>query len=353
MPSLPLLAPAHSEAIGEEAISSDIVGTGPYVLESWEADQQITLQANKNYWKGVPRVDTYIIKTIPEQATMIAELLNGTVDIVSGISFEYKDMLDGSDTVKTTSKLERRVIYIGFNTLDWSPNPQLKDVRVRQAINYAIDRDAIIQNVMGGFGKKLGSFWRADFAGYDASLESYYTYNPEKAKALLAEAGYANGFTIKLQSHTGATSKQHEISQAVAAYLANVGITCEVETIEYNTMRSIIINGQNQKLAEGMYTWSWAGKPGQTDSWMTGIIKSDGMSSYNNIEGYNELCDRILAIDYEAQRIPLYRDLQKMLVENPPYLYLFQLESIYGVNSRLDWVPSEHMYIRAYDMGVA
>lgn len=352
MADMYILEPGYSEQIGEEAISRDIVGTGPYIFESWVSNQQITLQANENYWKGVPEIDTYIIKTIPEEATMIAELMNGNVDVLANISFEYKDMFEGNEDIQTFKKLERRVLYNAFNTLSWSPNPELQDARVRQAMNFAIDRDAIIENVMGGYGKKLGSFWREDFAGYDASLESYYTYNPEKAKELLTDAGYADGFSITLQSHLGSTSKQHEISQAVAAYLGDVGITCEVETVEYNTMRSIIINGQNQELATGMFTWSWAGKPGQTDSWMTGIIKSDGMSSYNAIEGYDELCDEILAIDTEADRIPLYEELQKKLVEDPPYMYLFQMESIYGVSSRVNWVPAEHMYTLAYDMGV-
>lgn len=353
MSDMEVLSPAYAEKVGEEGSNSDICGTGPYILESWVPDQQITLVKNENYWRGEPEVDTFIVKNIPEESTMIAELMNGTVDVVSNISFEYKDMLEGSSIAHTAAKLERRVLYIGFNTTSWTPNPQLLDVRVRQAINYAVDRQALIDNIMGGYGKKLASFWREDFVPYDASLESYYDYNPEKARELLAEAGYADGFDITIQSHTGTTSKQHEICQAVAKYLEDVGIRCTVEPVEYNTMRGIIINGQSQEKTAGMFCWSWAGKPGLTDSWLTGIVKSDGMSSYNCIEGYDELCDQILAIGDPEDRADLYMEIQKKLIEDPPYLYQWQAEAIYGVSTRIDWEPNAFMYIEAFDMHAA
>lgn len=353
MSDMEVLSPAYAEKVGEEGSSNDICGTGPYILESWVPDQQITLVKNENYWRGEPEVDTFIVKNIPEESTMIAELMNGTVDVVSNISFEYKDILESSSIAHTAAKLERRVLYLGFNTTDWTPNPELHDVRVRQAINYAVDRQALIDNIMGGYGKKLASFWREDFVPYDASLEDYYTYDPAKARELLAEAGYADGFEITIQSHTGSTSKQHEICQAIAKYLEDVGIKCNVETVEYNTMRGIIINGQSQEKAAGMFTWSWAGKPGLTDSWLTGIIKSDGMSSYNGIDGYDELCDQILAIGNPEERADLYLELQKKLIEDPPYLYQWQMESIYGVSSRINWDPNAFMYIEAFDMHAA
>lgn len=353
MSDMEILAPEYDKNVGEEGSSYDICGTGPYKLESWVPDQQITLVKNEAYWRGVPEVDTYIIKNIPEESTMLAELLNGTVDVVANISFEYMDMLNGSDTASASAKLERRVLYYALNTTDWTPSPALKDQRVRQAINYAVDRQAIIDNIMGGYGKKLASFWREDFAPYDASLESFYTYNPEKARELLAEAGYADGFDLTIQSHLGMSAKQHEISQAVAQYLEAVGIHCTVETVEYNTMRGIVINGQAQQQAAGMFAWSWAGKPGLTDSWLTGIIKSDGMSSYNCVDGYDELCDEILAIGNPSERGELYLELQKKLIEDPSYLYMFQMESIYGISNRLDWDPNAFMYTEAYDMHAA
>ena len=352
MADVAMLAPAYSEEIGEEAIGTDIVGTGPYVLTSWEHDQQITLSAREDYWQGKPAVDVYVIKTIPEQATQLAELLNGTIDIALDVNFEYLDMLKESKNVTTQSRMERRVLYIGYNTLDWCETPELKDARVRQALNYAVDVDAIIESIMGGYGTRIESVWRHDFPGYSEGLVDGYEYNPAKAKELLAEAGYPDGFDVTIQVNTMSSAKYSEIAQAVAYYLGEVGVKAELVNLDTASARSITINGQDQEKVTGMFTWSWASKPGLCDSWMTGIMMSTGMTSYNAIEGYDELCSEILALTDADAKIPLYEELQKKLVEDPPYLYLFQLNSIYAMSSRLDWDVNTNCYILAFDMAV-
>ena len=346
-----MLAPEHSAEIGEEANSYDICGTGPYILESWEADQQVTLVANKDYWRGEPQVDKYIIKTIPEAATRVAELLAGNVDIIYDVNFEDVPMLESQSNVHIDQEMTRRVCYIAFNTLDWSPAPELQDARVRQAMNYAVDVDAIVESIMGGFATPTATWYRSDFPNYDASIEGF-EYNPEKAKELLAEAGYPDGFTIKCQVSDGLMAKSLEVTQAVAAYLEEVGIHMEVEPVEYSALRNILINGQDSQKAEGTFLWSWASKPGMVESWLTGIVHSTGMTSYNALPGYDELVDEILAtVDLEEKGV-LYEEFQHKLVEDPPYLYLFRQHSIYGISNRLNWSPSDYQYMLAYEMSV-
>ena len=229
-------------------------------------------------------------------------MLNGNVDILYDVNYEYIDMLEASGSIRMENKPTRRVEYIGFNTTEWTPNPELYDVRVRQALNYAIDREAIIQSIMGGYGEILTSIWRKDFPDYDDSIEGY-TYDPEKAKELLAEAGYADGFDITLLTTDANHAKAGEVCQAVAAYLGAVGINCTVEIYDDATSRSIVINGQAQQLCPGMFDWNWASKPGLSDSTLTGVIRSDGMTSYNCLEGYDELIFRhtlLTAIDHDG-----------------------------------------------------
>ena len=103
------------------------------------------------------------------------------MDILYDVNYEYTDMLEASGSIRMENKPTHRVEYIGFNTTEWTPNPELYDVRVRQALNYAIDREAIIQSIMGGYGEILTSIWRKDFPDYDDSIEGY-TYDPEKAQ---------------------------------------------------------------------------------------------------------------------------------------------------------------------------
>lgn len=348
---IPMLEPKHSEEIGEEAIGTDIVGTGPYILESWEKDQQIVLVANENYWGGKPNVDKYIIKTIPEQSTQIAEFLSGELDIIEGLNFESLEMIKKEEGVKIDSRYETRVIWLGFNTLDWSPNQELQDSRVRQALNYAVNKEAIVNDILGGYGRQLATWYREDFPAYDPNIKGF-EYNPEKAKQLLADAGYPNGFSIKLQSNTGSTAKGHEISQAVAADLAAVGVKCEVLTEEFSAMRNILINGQDAKKAEGLYSWSWASKPGMVGNWITGLIQRTGITSYNAIEGYEEIADAIFNSETVEEYEGHLKVFQQMLVDDPPFLYLPQLQKIFAISERLDWSPNEHYYIEAVHMDV-
>ena len=341
---IPMVEPKHSETVGEEGLSTEVIGTGSYTLEKWDRDQQIVLKANPNCWRGEPEVKKYVIKTIPESATRIAELLSGTVDIIYDVNFEDLPMLQGQKNVHIDHKLTKRVPYMAFNTCDWTPEPAILDLRVRQAMNYAVDNNAIIESLMGGFAYPLPTIYREDFPAHDPSIKGF-EYNPQKAKELLKEAGYEDGFSIQCQVANGLLPKATEIAQAVASYLEEVGISMEVIPMELNTMRSVIINGQDQKKAASMFIWSWASKPEIVDSWLTGIVHSSGMSSYNAIDGYDELVDEIIATTDPAKKETLFVEFQNKLIDDPPYLYLFQQESIYGVGEKLDWSPSDHYMI--------
>lgn len=346
---VPMLAPKHSTDIGEDAIGTDIIGTGPYTLESWDKDQQIVLKARDDYWGGAPEVKKYIIRTIPEAATRIAELLTGAIDIAYEINFEDLDILQKHENISVKSKTGYRVFYIAFNTCDWSPAPELKDKRVRQAINYAVDQKAIVDTILGGYGYVLPTIWREDMPDYIIK-DTDFEYNPEKAKELLKDAGYEDGFTVKCQVRVGTPPKSVEVAQAVASYLEKVNIKMEVLPIEYNTMRSIIINGQDSHKAEGMFFWSWTSKPSICDGWLTGIIHSTGMTSYNAIPGYDEIIDNILAEHDSAKKTELLKTFQNMLVDDPPFLCLYQLVNIYGLSNRIDWNPDDYYSLLAKDI---
>ena len=191
-----MLEPKHSEEIGEEAIGNDIIGTGPYVFKTWEADKEILLEKNPSYWGEEPDADRVVFKTIPEAATRIAEMVNGNVDIIMNVQNESVETLEKSDGIKVFPKRLNRTEYIGFNTYDWCETPELQNPKVRQALNYAVDVDTIIETIMGGYGERVSNLWRSDYDGFDEKLSKYYSYDPEKAKKLLAEAGYADGFDL-------------------------------------------------------------------------------------------------------------------------------------------------------------
>ncbi len=347
-----IIAPAYCEEVGEEGMDQGPIGTGPYVLDSWTLGEQIVLVKNEAYWGTLGEVDKYIIRVIPETATQIAELVAGNVDLIINLNFEYVDALSSYDYLRTDYSLTRRTAYIAFNTLDWSANPQLKDVRVRQAMNYAINVDSIIENTLGGYAERLASFYREDMPYYDASITGY-SYNPEKAKELLVEAGYPDGFEVTLMCNDSIALKATEVAQAVASDLAAVGIKCTVQPMEYQTYRSTIISAQKDQLASGIFVWSWTSKPHLIDSYFTGVVASSGMSSYNAIEGWDEMVAELIATPDNETRKDIILEIQKKLIEDPPFIYLYQQGLIYGINNRVEWNPGEHFYILANDMSVA
>lgn len=348
------IAPAYSEKIGEEAISQDPVGTGPYTLTEWKRDQQIVLTARKDYWGGEPEVDQYIIKVIPETTTQIAELQTGNVDIIANVPFEMKDALENTPGVHSDYALDKRVPFVAFNTLDWSPSPELQNPLVRQAIGYAINKEAILENFLGGYGEIMQSVYRPDFPAYDASICNF-EYNPEKAKELLAQAGYPDGFSVTMQAcGNGSVLKGTEVAQAIAKDLQAVGIQCEVEALDYNAMRSYIIGGQEQQKVSGLYLWSWVSSSESFESHVTGYLTSQGQSCFNGIDGYDELGEKILNAHTQEEQNQYLVELQHKLFEDPAVIALYKQGMIYGISDKIEWNHSpNYTRIRAIDISVA
>jgi peptide/nickel transport system substrate-binding protein len=350
---VPMLAPAYSEQIGEEAIGGDPIGTGPYVFVSWEADKEIVLEKNPAYWGEEPEIDRIVVRTIPEAATRVAEMINGTVDIIMNVQYESTEMLQNADNISIVPKKMNRIEYIAYNTYDWAGCPALQNKLVRQALNYAVDVQAIIDNIMGGFGERASTLWRSDYDGYDETLANAFTYDPEKAKALLAEAGYPDGFDLVLMTDVDNHAKAQEVTEAVGAYLTAIGINVEVQVLDDTTAYAIIVNGQEAKQCPPMFDWNWGGKPNQYESTLTGVLHSTGMSSYNVVEGYDAIIDSLLVETTKEGRAPYIQQIQQLMVDDPACLYLFRLYDIYAVNNRIDWNPLDHYCMLVSEMSIA
>lgn len=350
---VPMLAPAYSEEIGEEAIGTDIVGTGPYVFKSWEPDSQIVFERNENYWGERPEIDRIVFRTIPDATTRVAEMVNGTVDIIMNVQYENIEQLEAAGNLTVTPKKMNRTEYIGFNTFDWCETPELKDPLVRQALNYAVDVEAILEHIMGGYGERVSSLWRSDYAEYDEELNASFSYDPEKAKELLAEAGYADGFEVTLMTDVDNHAKAQEVTEAVGAYLEAIGLTVNVQVLDDTAAYAIIVNGQAAQQCPGLFDWNWGSKPGLYESTLTGVLASDGMSSYNGISAYDELIDAILAETTEEGRAPYLQQLQQLMIDDPAAIYLFRLYDIYAVSNRIDWNPIEHYTMLVREMKIA
>ena len=237
--------------VGIESFASSPVGTGPYKFVEWVKDEQVVLEANVNYWRGEPKIETVIFKPIPENATRIAALEAGDVDIIANVPPDY--VKQPGQGVEIATAPGTRAVFLGMN-VNVAP---FDDVRVRQAMNYAVDVPAIIESVLNGLARPMDNPMLPEHFGYAAT--PVYHYDPDKAISLLTEAGHPDGFTMDL--FTDSTMK--EIAEALAGQLSAVGIVVNINILEPTALVAQDEPGYSQA-----YLSSW----GNSESDASGIL---------------------------------------------------------------------------------
>ena len=215
----PREAEAHASGndMGSGWLTDHSAGSGPYILEKWDRNSEIVLRANPNYWRGPPSIKTIIIKHVPEPATQMLLLQKGDVDIAFGLTIDQIQQLKNVKGIRILEFPVLQLAYIGMNV----NNTYLSNEKVRTAIKYAIDYDGIIRDILKGGAMKVQTIIPYPLLGFNPATPYYRDVN--KAKQLLAEAGYPNGFDIELAYPAGA-HPQEEIAQKIQRDLAEVGI---------------------------------------------------------------------------------------------------------------------------------
>lgn len=324
-----VVPPAYAEEVGQEEFAQKPVGTGPYKFESWEKGTSVTLVRNDDYWGDAPEVSQVVFRAIAESSTRLSALQNGEVDIITNVGADDKDKIDSTDGIHV-SAVERagNIVYIGFKT-DEAP---LSDIRVRQALNYAVDVDSIVDNILKGAGVATNSIIGPSDAGYAGEPEGY-SYDPEKAKELLEEAGYENGFDLTIDTVSWYL-KNTEVTQAIAAMLAEVGVNATVNDVESSVYRETVPAGQQSSAY--MLGWSSTNTL-DADAAIYAILHSgQSYSTYNNAE-VDTLLDEARYATADTDRDALYAEIQQLYIEDAPRIFLYQENAYYGVSDRINW----------------
>ena len=225
-----IVPPKYLAQVGDAGFAVKPVGTGPFKFVEWVKDERLVLEANKDYHRGAPAIDRLIFRPVPELTTRVAALVSGQADLVSDIPPDQTGKIQSSGNAHVEiSSLGGFVIMVKMTNY-LMPGPW-QDVRVRKAINYAIDMDTIIKTVLEGYGVVLGVPLEKEAFGFNPNIK-WYGYDPERAKALLREAGYANGFEMTLHAPNRRYMNDIEVMQAMAQMLSKVGIKAKVEVWE-------------------------------------------------------------------------------------------------------------------------
>ena len=336
-----IVPPAYIAKVGKDAFAQKPVGTGPYKFGEWVRDDHITLLANQEYWRGAPVVKKVTWRPIPESASRVAALMAGEVDIIDTLPVDQIKILEKNPQTKVEQvKNGGLIVYIGIK-MDQKP---LDDKKVRQAILYAIDRKTIVEKILLNYGSAVGSQVGPYDFGY-LKMEPY-PYDPAKAKQLLAEAGYKDGFEIKMQA-TRRYLKGAEIGQAIVHQLGQIGIKVKLEVPEWTVYIQKVPAGKQDPL----YMLAWGSTQTlDADASVYAIYKSAQPYSTVNIPEMDKLLDQTRSTVDAAKREKLFHDIQKLAYDMVPCLPLYQQDKMYGMRANVDWKGRADARMPVYDM---
>lgn len=334
-----LMVPSqYIQEVGVEGFTEAPVGTGPYKFVDWDPGLFFEVTANENYWNDVraPTFESVRWRVIPEAGSRLAALFAGEVDIIGQVPADDFDRVDGRDDLDAVWTRSLRTPYIGF--FPESPRKgaePIQDVRVRRALNHAVNVDVIIEALLGGRAERTATLMTPDFSGFAEHVEPY-AYDPELARELLAEAGYPNGFDVTFATwSSGPAPKPVEVVQALASQLAEVGVNAEVVPADLAAAFDNLLGGTMAP----MYLWSWGG--GQLDcrDKVWGVFHPDSTSSMMTTEEITNTIDELARTADQDARDELCVRLQEMVHEEALIIPLFAQGDTYGRRSELAWEP--------------
>ena len=323
-----ILPKADYQARGADAFSLKPIGSGPYKLERWDKGQRSVLVSFDGYWGGPKTPGRIVLRPISEPSTRLAEFLTGGVDLIQDLPVENVKQVRDSKDLQVVQGKGIRQIFFPLNTRADTP---LKDRRVRQAINFAIDREAIVRDVLQGFGEPRTGPFGVRQMGYNAEAAKAAGYNPEKAKALLREAGFATGVDFTWNFCRGCWLKDAEIMETLANQLRAVGIRAKLNLIEVN---QLLANQNTGTFQVGMIRWS---RCYDSDTILAGIQAQSTTQKWSGSEELDKLIIKARQTLDKGAREKIYQEIYRVMVEDPGYIYVHAQDSVWGKRASTDW----------------
>jgi len=334
-----IVPPKYVAEKGNQGMALRPVGTGPYRFVELIKDDRMVVEAFDRHWRGAPRIKRIVYKPIPEPFTRAAALRNNEVDLVTTMPPNLARELERTPGIRVQRVASSWITYLGLNAL----KKPLSDVKVRQALNYATDVDAIIKNVLEGNGRKLEGPLTPQMFGYDAAVKGYLP-DPARARKLLAEAGYPDGLEITLDAPAGRYQGDKEIAEALGGQWQRAGFKPKVQVAEWGAYFKRYL----AKQFPDAYLLGLGG-PMQDADELYNLVSSKGRGLYYKNERVDALFDLGRSTMDQAKRRQIYRDLQRAMVDDATWVFLLQQVDIYATRDRLTWTPRPDQWMPLQD----
>jgi peptide/nickel transport system substrate-binding protein len=328
--------------IAASPLARSPIGTGPYMFKEWKPGQKIVLISNPDYFEGRPYIDGFIMRIIPDMATMFLELRADGIDRMNLTPLHYMRQTENNLFRKNFNKyryLSFSYTYLGYNL----KNPLFMDKRVRQAIAYAINRDEMIQGVLLGLGKPATGPFKPGTWVYNPNVKTY-PYDPQKAKELLAQAGWKDvnkdrvlekdgqPFTFEIITNQG-NEVRGKCAEIIQRRLGEIGIKVKIRVLEWAAFVNDFIN--KRRFDATILGWTIPLDPDIYDVWHSSKTGPQELNfvSYDNAE-VDKLIEKGRSTFDQAKRKKYYDRIQEILAEEQPYTFLYVPDALPIVHSR-------------------
>jgi ABC-type transport system substrate-binding protein len=319
-----IISPAALQKYGKD-IARNPVGTGPFKFKEWVPGDHITLVRNDDYWGPKPKLDELVFRPIPEGSSRVMALETGEVDVAYPLPVSEVQRLKGKSDLDVVVTPTLRVIYIGIKVTE----KPFDNVKVRQALNYAVDKKAIVDTVLMGFGEVANSPLAPMTWGYSPTYT--YEYNPEKAKQLLKEAGVKPGTKVKLWTPEGRYLMDRQTAEVVQNNLQAVGFDVEFQKWEWASYLKEL--DKKAQSPYQLFLLGWAPSTGDADWGLRPLFGTD-MANNNTLYSNPKLDQMMAAAAAEsdrAKRKAMYADIQKLIMDEAPWIFLHVMYQTVGI----------------------
>ena len=322
--------PAYWAEVGPKGFGQKPIGTGLFKLTEWVKDDRLVMDKNTGYWGKLPEgIDRLVWKAVPDDTARAAGLTTGEYGLAVNLPVTTAIELERRPDLKLIGVDSYRVFQVVQSSLETHPGP-IQDKRVRQALNYAIDKKLIIDNLFFGKGGMLhGQILRKNQLGFDPAIDDY-PYDPAKAKALLAEAGFPNGFEVGFKCPSNRYPNDRELCEAIAGMLDKVGVKTKITSLESGEFLRQFIARELAPL--GLIGLGVPDDPG----FAVAAYRSDYRYSYIKNAELDALIDAGARETDRAKRDAIYKKAMRIMHDEAPIIFLFAGVEFYGTTNKLE-----------------
>jgi peptide/nickel transport system substrate-binding protein len=316
-----IVSPAQLEGLAPEDTIEEPIGTGPYEMVEWSRGESITVEVNEDYWGDTPSIPTVVFEFIPESSAQIVALETGEVDAMMRVPPQEVERLEDAEGIEVVRESSVRTIYIGFNNLE----EPFTDVRVRRALNYAVNKEEIVNGLFEGFTVADAPIVPAVF-GHESV--GPYEYDPERARELLAEAGYPDGFEMTIHHPTGRYPLDATVAEVIQDQLSEVGIDASLETREWSSYLDFTAQPPDQAEYDA-FLLGWGTVTLDADYGLYALLHSNQWNPNGNNRGFYEneevdaLLDEARVTTDQAAREELYAEAIELIWSDAPWIFLY------------------------------